>query len=70
MAATRWVVASLAATKWASGILGDGQGEESGDFGVVQAAAKQAALGWPGGLGNSSASQATTRRAASSSGDG
>ena len=41
--------------KWASGILGDGQGEESGDFGVVQAAAKQAALGWPGGLGNSSA---------------
>ena len=26
----------------------DGQGAESGNFGVGQAAAKQAALGWPG----------------------
>ena len=34
--------------KGAAGTLGGGQGDGSGDFGVVRAAAKQAALGWPG----------------------
>ena len=46
VAAIRWAaaaLASLAATEWASGEPGSGQGEESADFGVVQAAAKQAA---------------------------